>query len=63
MAKFTMKDGEVEVPQQLIARMADRMHRVGGKERRENYAKNAQRRIEKGSKQPIDLAIVLAARG
>lgn len=63
MAKFTMKDGDIDVPQALVARMADRMHRLGGKPRRAHYAANARARIEKGSKRPADAAIVLAAGG
>jgi hypothetical protein len=63
MAKFTMQDGEIEVHAALIARMADRMHRLGSKARREHYAKNARARLDKGSKQPADAAIVLAAGG
>jgi len=63
MVKFTMKDVEIEVPSELIARMADRMHRLGGKDRRAHYAANAKKRIEKGSKQADDAAIVLAAGG
>lgn len=63
MAKFTMKDGEIDVPAALVARMADRMYRLGGKARRNHYAAKARARIDKGSKQPADAAIVLAAGG
>lgn len=63
MARFTMKEGELEVADALVARMADRMHRLGGKGRRDNYAKKARARIEEGSKRASDAAIVLAAGG
>ncbi|MGH7090907.1 MAG: hypothetical protein ACREFQ_18575 [Stellaceae bacterium] len=63
MAKFAAKDGEIEVPEALIARMADRMRRLGGKGRREQYAAKARARIDTGSTRPVDAAIVLAAGG
>jgi hypothetical protein len=63
MLKITTKDGEVDVPAQLVVRMAERMHKLGGKGRSEHYAQKARARIDKGSKRASDLAIVAAAGG
>ena len=63
MLKITTNEGEAEVAAELVARMADRMHKLDGKGRREQYAKKARARIDKGSKRASDLAIVAAAGG
>lgn len=63
MAKLATKDGEIEVSAARIARMAHRMHRLGGEGRARNYAENARKRIAAGTGRKDDAAIVLAAGG
>lgn len=61
MPKLDTKDGEIEVSAAAIARMADRMFRLGGKGRRENYLEKARARLKAGPCRKADAAIVLAA--
>lgn len=63
MAKLTVKDGEIEVSVARVARMADRMFRLGGEGRAKNYAEKARQRIAKGPARKDDAAIVIAAGG
>ena len=50
MPTLTTKDGELEVSTARIVRMADRMHKLGGKGRRENYIEKARARVEAARK-------------
>jgi hypothetical protein len=59
--KLKTKDGEIEVSVGRIARMADRMHRLGGEGRAKNYAEKARKRLEAGPARRTDAAIVIAA--
>ena len=61
MPKLTTKDGEIEVSVAAIARMADRMQRLGGTGRRANYVEKARARLKDGPCRKADAAIVLAA--
>jgi hypothetical protein len=63
MPKLKTKSGETEVSAARVARMADRMFRLGGEGRRENYAEKARKRIEAGPVRKDDVAIVIAAGG
>lgn len=63
MPALKTKDGEIEVSTEHIARMADRMHRLGGEGRARNYAEKARKRLETGPRRRSDAAIVLAAGG
>lgn len=63
MAKLTVKDGEIEVSVARVARMADRMFRLGGEGRAKNYAERARQRIAEGPARKDDAAIVIAAGG
>jgi hypothetical protein len=63
MPALTTKDGEVQVSTARIARMAQRMGKLGGKGRGANYAEKARQRIAAGPVRKDDVAIVLAAGG
>ena len=63
MPKLTTKDGEVEVSVAAVVRMADRMFRLAGAGRRENYLAKAKKRLEAGPVRHKDVAIVLARGG
>jgi hypothetical protein len=63
MPKLKTKNGEIEVSAARIARMADRMFRIRGEGRRQNYAERARKRIEKGPSGKDDVALVIAAGG
>ena len=63
MPTVKVKDEEIEVPVELVARMADRMFRLGGKGRRADYAARAKAKLDAGSKSRMNAAIVLAAGG
>jgi hypothetical protein len=63
MPKLKTKDGETEVSAARVARMADRMFRLGGEGRAKNYAEKARKRIADGPVRKDDAAIVLAAGG
>jgi hypothetical protein len=63
MAKLKTKDGEIEVSVARVARMADRMFRIIGEGRRQNYADRARKRIEAGPVRKDDVALVIAAGG
>ncbi len=61
--KLNTKQGEVEVSVARVARMADRMFRLGGEGRSKNYAEKAKKRLEAGPARKDDAAIVIAAGG
>ena len=63
MPVLKTKDGEIRVSTAQVARMADRMHRLGGEGRARNYAEKARQRLESGPCRKSDVAIVLAAGG
>ena len=63
MPTMKTKDGELEVSTARIVRMADRLHKLGGAGRRENYIKKARERLKAGPCRRSDAAIVLAAGG
>jgi hypothetical protein len=63
MPKLKTKHGEVEVSAARVARMADRMFRIRGEGRRQNYAERARKRIEAGPAGKDDVALVIAAGG
>ena len=63
MPTLKTKNGDVEVTVAHVARMADRMHRLGGEGRGRNYAEKARRRIEAGRHRKSDVATVIAAGG
>ena len=61
--KLNTKQGEVEVSVARVARMADRMFRLGGEGRSKNYAEKAKKRLDSGPARKDDAAIVIAAGG
>ena len=61
MPTLKTKDGETRVSVNHVARMADRMFRLGGEGRRRNYAEKARKRIEAGPIRKNDVAIVISA--
>lgn len=63
MATLKTKDGAIEVSAERVARMADRMFRIRGDGRRQNYADRARKRLEAGPARKDDVAIVVAAGG
>jgi hypothetical protein len=63
MPKLNTKDGELDVPVSMIAKMADRMFRLGGEGRSANYLEKAKKRLEVGPCRKADAATVLAAVG
>jgi hypothetical protein len=63
MPKVKTKDGETEVSPARVARMAERMFRLGGEGRRKNYAEKAKKRIAAGPVRKDDAAIAIAAGG
>jgi hypothetical protein len=63
MPKLTVKGEEVEVSVARVARMADRMFRLGGEGRSKNYAEKAHQRLAAGPVRKDDVAIVIAAGG
>lgn len=63
MPTLKTKDGEITVSTAQVARMADRLYRLAGEGRRENYVAKARQRLEAGPRRKIDAAIVLAAGG
>ena len=63
MATLKTKDGAIEVSAERVARMADRMFRIRGDGRRQNYADRARKRLEAGPARKGDVAIVVAAGG
>jgi hypothetical protein len=63
MPKVKAKGGEVEVSVARVARMAERMFRLGGEGRSRNYAEKARQRLESGPARKDDAAIVIAAGG
>ncbi len=63
MAKLTTKSGDIEVSAERIAHMADRMFRLQGQGRRDNYLAKAKARIENGHGHKDDAATVLAREG
>jgi hypothetical protein len=60
MPTLTVKGDEIEVPARLIARMADRLHRLGPV-RREAYVEKVRRRIAARGAARNDAALILAA--
>jgi hypothetical protein len=63
MPTLKLKKGEIKVPAALVARMTDRMHKLGNATWRENYVARARKRLEAGHPGKNDAAIVLAAGG
>jgi hypothetical protein len=63
MPTLKTKDGEIRVSVANVARMADRMYRLGGKARRDNYVAKARRRLAGGPGRRSDVATVIAAGG
>jgi hypothetical protein len=63
MPTLKTKEGEVEVSAERVARMADRMFRIRGDGRGQNYAGKARKRVEAGPVRKDDIAIVIAAGG
>jgi len=63
MPTVKAKGGEIEISAARVARMADRMFRLGGDGRRRNYAEKAKQRLESGPARKDDAAIVTAAGG
>jgi hypothetical protein len=61
MPTLKLKKGEIKVPNSLVVRMADRMHKLANATRRENYIARAQKRLEGGHPGKNDAAVVLAA--
>lgn len=61
--KLKTKQGEVDVSVARVARMADRMFRLGGEGRSKNYAEKAKKRLDSGPARKDDAAIVIAAGG
>ena len=61
MPTLKTKDGELEVPVDMIARMAHRMFKLGSKARSADYAAKAKKRLDAGPCRTHDAAIVLAA--
>jgi len=60
MPKFKAKDKEIEVSAERVARMAERLHKLGGAGRRENYLAKALKRLEAGTGGKTDAAIAIA---
>lgn len=63
MPTLKTKDGEIQVSVAAVARMADRMHRLGGEGRDRNYAEKARKRLAAGPSRKSDAATVIAAGG
>ncbi len=63
MPTLKTKDGQGEVSAERVARMADRMFRIRGDGRGQNYAGKARKRVEAGPVRKDDIAIVIAAGG
>ena len=63
MPTLKTKDGETEVSAERVARLADRMFRIRGEGRRQNYAERARKRVAAGSVRKDDVAIIIAAGG
>ncbi|HWI26538.1 MAG TPA: hypothetical protein VN668_06170, partial [Stellaceae bacterium] len=61
--KVKTKEGEIEVSSARVARLADRMFRLGGEGRSRNYAEKARKRLQSGPARKDDAAIVAAAGG
>jgi hypothetical protein len=60
MSTLKIKNTELQVPNSLVARMADRVWRLGSKERRNSYIERARKRLDAGSKSLNDVAAVVA---
>ena len=58
---MTTEHGEIDVHHRQVARMANRLWRLGSPERRTAYVEKARRRLAAGSARHSDAAIVLAA--
>ena len=63
MPTLTVKGTEIDVPSELVARMADRMWRFGNDARRQSYVAKAKARLDTGKLRRSDVAAVLAAGG
>jgi hypothetical protein len=63
MPTLKTKDGEINVSTALVSRMADRLYRLAGEGRRENYIAKARKRLEAGQRSRADAAIVIAVGG
>ena len=63
MPKVKTKDGETEVSAARVARMAERMFKLGGDGRKQNYAEKARKRLAAGPVRKDDAAIVIAVGG
>ena len=63
MPTLKTKEGELEVPVEMVARMAHRMFKLRGEGRGANYLEKAKKRLDAGPCRKADAAIVLAAGG
>ena len=63
MPKLVAKNGDIEVSVERVGRMADRMFRLQGQGRRDNYLAKAKARVEAGHGRKDDAAIVIAREG
>ena len=63
MPKLAAKNGDIEVSVERVCRMADRMFRLQGQGRRDNYHAKAKARIEAGHGTKDDAATVIAREG
>ena len=61
MPTLKIKDAEIDVPSELVARMADRLWKFGSDARRQHYVAKA--RLDTGKLRRSDVATVLAAGG
>ncbi|HUK60383.1 MAG TPA: hypothetical protein VLV50_14235 [Stellaceae bacterium] len=63
MPKLTAKSGDIEVSAERVAHMADRMFRLQGQGRRDNFLAKAKARLDEGHGRKDDAATVLARGG
>ena len=63
MPTLKIKDAEIDVPSELVARMADRLWKFGNDARRQSYVAKAKARLDAGKLRRSDVATVLAAGG
>jgi hypothetical protein len=61
MPKFKAKDKEIQVSAERVARMAERLYKLGGAGRRDNYVAKALKRLEAGTGGKADAAVAIAA--
>ena len=63
MPTLKLKKGEIQVPQRLVIRMAERLCKLGNPTRRQHYIERARKRLEGEHPRKSDAAAVLAAGG